>query len=69
MDFLLKLNEQLNETEKEIEKALKDKISKGATCYLYIIDATLFPYAHAIISSMMKIFIVLSLGAQNTNFP
>ena len=27
MDFLLKLNEQLNETEKELEKALKDKKS------------------------------------------
>ena len=25
MDLLLKLNEQLNETEKELEKALKDK--------------------------------------------
>ena len=25
MDFLLKLNEQLNETEKKLEKALKDK--------------------------------------------
>ena len=25
MDFLLKLNEQINETEKELEKALKDK--------------------------------------------
>ena len=25
MDFLLKLNEKLNETEKELEKALKDK--------------------------------------------
>ena len=25
MDFLFKLNEQLNETEKELEKALKDK--------------------------------------------
>ena len=27
MDLLLKLNEQLNETEKELEKALKDKQS------------------------------------------
>ena len=25
MDFLLKLNEQLNDTEKELEKELKDK--------------------------------------------
>ena len=27
MDFLLKLNEKLNETKKELEKALKDKQS------------------------------------------
>ena len=31
MDFLLKLNEQLNETEKELEKALKDKQPNIAT--------------------------------------
>jgi len=36
---------------------------KWAACYLYIVDATLFPYTHDIIPSMMKIFIVLSLGA------
>jgi len=34
---------------------------KWAACYLYISDAALSPYAHDILPSIMKIFIVLSL--------
>ena len=41
MDFLLKLNEQLNETKKELEKALKDKQENiPASTTEVIIDTT-----------------------------
>lgn len=35
---------------------------KWAACYLYIDDVALSPYAYDILPSIMKIFIVLSLG-------
>jgi len=34
-----------------------------------MIDATLYPYDHALIHTMLKNYIVLSLGDHNTYFP